>query len=262
MNAFFAALWAEALKARRSKVSWLSAAGFMLLPIIGGLFMFILKDPAAAKSMGLISMKAQITAAVADWPTYFGMLTMGTAMGGMAVYSIIMTWVFGREFSDHSVKDLLAMPTPRWTIVAAKFGLTTLWVLGLTVLVFLAALGIGGAVDIPGWSTALAWSSFGGVMLTALLVFMMTPFVALLASAGRGYLPAFGWVFFTLVLAQVASAMGWGDWFPWAVPALLSRFGGGTGEPLAMHSYVVVLLACVVSLAATFAWWQSADQTR
>jgi hypothetical protein len=29
-----------------------------------------------------------------------------------------------------------------------------------------------------------------------------------------------------------------------------------------MHSYLVVLLAFVVGLAATFIWWRSADQTR
>jgi hypothetical protein len=49
-------------KARRSKVSLLTAAGFSLFPIIDGLFMFILKDPERARAMGLISVKAQLTA--------------------------------------------------------------------------------------------------------------------------------------------------------------------------------------------------------
>lgn len=262
MKSFLSAYWAEALKARRSKVPWLTAAGFLILPVIGGLFMFILKDPERAKTMGLISVKAQITAAVADWPTYFGMLTLGTAMGGMILYAIITTWVFGREFSDHTAKELLALPTSRSTIVAAKFALTALWSMGLALLVFIVGLGVGMAVRIPGWFPELAWASFLAVLLTALLTFMLTPFIALLASAGRGYLPPLGWVFLMLALGQVASAMGWGDWFPWAVPALLSNFGGPRSEPIGIHSYAVVLLAFFISIAATFAWWRSADQAR
>ena len=74
MNAFLAAFWAEALKARRSKMTLLTAAGFLILPLVGGLFMVILKDPEQARAMGLIGAKAQLTVGVADWPAYFDML--------------------------------------------------------------------------------------------------------------------------------------------------------------------------------------------
>ncbi len=262
MNAFLSAFWAEALKARRSKISLLTAAGFLILPVVGGLFMFILKDPEQARAMGLISVKAQITAAVADWPTYFGILTMGIATAGSILFAIITAWVFGREFSDHTAKELLALPTPRGIIVAAKFVLTALWILGLTLFIFVAALGIGTVVDIPGWSLALAWTSLGAIMLAVLLTLMLMSFVALFASAGRGYLPPLGWAFLTMALAQMTSVMGWSDWFPWAVPGLLSSMNGPRTEPLALHSYLVVLLVFVVGAVATFAWWQNADQAQ
>src|SRR3954462_7310088 len=113
MTLFRAALWAEALKARRSKVPWLTALGFSLAPLVGGLFMIILKDPERARSMGLISAKAQLTVGVADWPTYFGLLAQATAVGGAMLFSLLTAWVFGREFSDRTAKELLANPTPR-----------------------------------------------------------------------------------------------------------------------------------------------------
>lgn len=262
MKAFLSAFWAEALKARRSKVSLLTVAAFLIFPIIDGLFMFILKDPERARGMGLISVKAQITAGVADWPTYFQVLLLGTAIGGAILFAFTTAWVFGREFSDHTVKEILALPTPRGVIVGAKFVLTALWMLGLTLMIFVIGLGIGKAVDIPGWSPGLAWSSFWSLMLIALLTFMLMPFVALFASVGRGYLPPLGWAILTMALAQIAIVLGWGDWFPWAVPGLLGSLNGPRAEPIEMHSYVVVLLAFVAGIAATFAWWQSADQAR
>jgi ABC-2 type transport system permease protein len=262
MNAFLSALWAEALKARRSKVSLLTAAGLSILPIVDGLFMFILKDPERARAMGLISVKAQITAAVADWPTYFQVLLLGTAIGGAILFAFITAWVFGREYSDHTVKELLALPTPRGVIVSAKFALTALWMLGLTLMVFMMGLGIGAIVDIPGWSPELVWASLGSLMLMALLTFMLMPFVALFASVGRGYLPPLGWAFVTMASAQIAAVLGWGDWFPWSVPGLLGSLNGPRTEPIAAHSYMMVSLAFISGAVATFAWWRSADQAR
>jgi ABC-2 type transport system permease protein len=243
-------------------VSLLTAVGFLILPLVGGLFMIILKDPERARAMGLISVKAQLTAGVADWPTFFGILAQGTAIGGAILFAMITAWVFGREFSDHTTKELLALPTPRGVIVGAKFVLTALWMLGLTLLIFVIGLGIGTAVDIPGWSLELEWTSFWSLVTIALLTFMLMPFVALFASAGRGYLPPLGWAFLMLALAQIAAVLGWGDWFPWSVPALLSGMAGPRAEQIGMHSYILVGLAFIAGIAATFAWWQSADQAR
>ncbi len=267
MNAFLSAFWAETLKARRSKVSLLTVACFLILPVIFGLFMFILKDPERARTMGLIGAKAQLlTGGVADWPAYFEFLSLGIAGVGAILFAFITAWVFGREFSDHTVKELLALPTPRGVIVGAKFVLTALWILGLTLLIFVSGLGIGAAVGMPGWSLELAWTSFLSLMTTALLTFMLMPLVALFASAGRGYLPPLGWAFCTLALAQVAGMMGWGDWLPWSVPGLFSLmfsvvYGQRAGQ-IGIHSYILVLLTFIAGIAATFAWWRSADQTR
>ncbi len=94
------------------------------------------------------------------------------------------------------------------------------------------------------------------------LTIALLPFVALLASAGRGYLPPFGWTIFTVALAQVAAITGWGDWFPWSVPALFSGAAGPRAALLGSQSYVLVLITSLIGLAATFYWWRNADQTR
>lgn len=256
MNAFLSALWAEMLKARRSKMPLGTAAGLSILPIVGGLFMVIMKDPERARAMGLIGAKAQLlTAGAADWPSYLDFLAVGTAAMGALLFAFITAWVFGREFSDHTAKELLALPTPRWVIVAAKFALVALWILGLTLLLFLTGLGVGAVVGLPGWSLELAWTSFRSLVITALLNFMLMPFVAYFASAGRGYMPPLGWAVSTLGLAQVAGLMGWGAWFPWAVPALhsmmFSMMYGQRAEPLGPHSYVMVALTFVAGLVST-----------
>lgn len=262
MNTFYSALWTEMLKARRSKVPLFTSIGFMLAPLTGGLFMVIMKDPERAREMGLLSTKAQLVMSTAEWSTFFSMLTQAIAIGGFILFSIVTSWVFGREFADRTAKDLMAVPTSREEIVSAKLIVIAVWVLLVTILIFGVGLLVGTWVDIPGWTNHLAWSSFRDVMITAgLNLLLMTP-VTFFATAGRGYLPPFGWTILAIFFAQIIAATGWGDWFPWSVPALFSGMVGPRGEQLGLHSYVLVFVASLLGLAATFYWWRNTDQTR
>ncbi len=262
MNGYTAALWMEGLKVRRSKVPLLTAVGFSLAPLVGGLFMIILKDPAQASAMGLLGAKAQLMAGVADWPTYFEILAQAVAVGGALLFAVLTIWIFGREFVDRTAKELLALPTSRAAIVGAKFTIIALLGLGLTLYIFGLGLIVATAVDIPGWSPQLVVQAFISVLGAAGLTLALMPFVALLASLGRGYLPPFGWTILTLFLANIVAYTGWGDWFPWTVPALFSGAAGPRADQLGVHSYLLVTVALLIGTAATFLWWQRADQAR
>ena len=262
MNNFSAALYTEALKMRRSKVPFFTALGFSFAPLVGGLFMVILKDPEAAKDMGLISAKAQLAVGTADWAAMFNLLSQATAVGGAIIFGIFTAWMFGREFSDHTAKDLLALPTTRETIVAAKFFITAIWTFLLTLLCLGLGLLVGKLVVIPGWSAELFRASIVDIVGSGLLTILLLPFVALVASVRRGDMPSFGWIILTVALAQVAIITGWGDWFPWSIPALFSGAVGPRAEQLGAHSYILLAVSSLIGLAATFWWWRDADQTR
>jgi ABC-2 type transport system permease protein len=262
MKTFFVALLTEALKVRRSRVPLFTALGFSLAPLMGGLFMFILQDPARARALGVVSAKAQLAAGTADWPTYLGLLAQATAVGGGMVFAIATAWVFAREFSDRTAKDLLAVPVSRGAIIAAKFSIVAVWGLMLAMMVLCIGLGIGAALRLPGWSPAVIRAGVFDLSVAAVLTLALMPVVALMASAGRGYLPALGLAVLMVFLAQIAAATGWGGWFPWSVPALFSGIAGSRVEYLGLHSYLLVVLVMTASLAATFIWWQYADQTR
>ena len=261
MNNITQALWGELLKARRSRMPLLTVLGFSLAPFAGGFFMIILKDPELARSMGMISAKAQLLAGSADWPTYLGLLAQATAIGGIILFAFINSWVFGREYADHTVKDLLALPTPRSAIVLAKFILVTLWSAALTVIVYLVGLGVGAAIVLPQASAAVFWQGTVTMAVSACLTITLLTPVAFFASAGRGYLPPMGVAILTLLLAQIIAATGWGEYFPWSIPALYAGMAGPAYTQPGMISYIIVILTGLAGMAATFAWWEQADQT-
>jgi ABC-2 type transport system permease protein len=262
LKGFSSALWAESLKAFRSKVPLLAAIGFSLAPLMDGLFMFIMKDPQRAREMGLLSVKAQMAMSTAEWITFFSVLTQAMAIGGVIVFSIVTAWMFGREFSDHTAKDLMALPTSREAIVAAKLVIISGWVFVTSIWIYLVGLFVGYLVDIPGWTNALAWSSFSDVLATAVMTLLLMTPVAFIASMGRGYLPPLAWAVLTIFFSQIIAATGWGDWFPWSVPALYSGVVGPRSEQLGPHSYMIIFIASLLGLAGTFSWWRSADQTK
>ncbi|MCI0519205.1 MAG: hypothetical protein L0Z70_03000 [Chloroflexi bacterium] len=86
--------------------------------------------------------------------------------------------------------------------------------------------------------------------------------VALVASAGCGYLPALAWTFLTLALSQIAVVLGWGDWFPWSLPALFSGMTGPPGEALGGHSYLLALIVFLAGVGGVYLWMVYADQGR
>jgi ABC-2 type transport system permease protein len=255
------AIWVELLKARRSKMPLLTALGFSLAPFAGGFFMIVLKDPDLARRLGMISAKAQIVAGSADWQTYLGFLAQATAIGGIILFSFIGSWVFGREYSDHTLKDLLALPTSRSTIVLAKFVVVMLWSAILTMVIYVIGLGVGVAVALPPVSAEIFWQGTITMAITACLTIALVTPIAFFASVGRGYLPPLGAAILAVILAQVIVATGWGEYFPWAVPALYTGMAGPQYANLGMISYVIVILTGLAGLIGTFAWWELADQT-
>jgi ABC-2 type transport system permease protein len=255
------AIWVELLKVRRSRMPLISALGFALAPLAGGFFMLVMKDPALAQRMGMISAKAQIVAGAADWPTYFSLLAQAVAVGGILLFSLLASWVFGREWSDHTLKDLLALPTPRRSIVLAKFVVTGLWALLLALVVYLLGLVVGALVGLPPASTQVFVQGTLTLAGAAALTILLVPPVAFFAGVGRGYLAPMGAAIFLLILAQVIAAAGWGEYFPWSVPALHAGMAGPEMGQMEAISYGLVLLTALAGIAATLLWWERADQT-
>ena len=250
------ALWAEALKLRRSRLPLLSALAMALAPVLGALLVVGVRDPSGT---GMLGAKAGALG-MSDWPGFLAFTVIFDAGGGILVFGTITAWVFGREFSDRTAVDLLAIPTPRLATVAAKFLVIAAWSIAVTAVVPLVALPVGFALGLDGWEPGLLPQTLGQLFVaSSLTVILVTPF-ALAASAWRGYLPAVGVMLVAMVLAQVLAQVGAGPWFPWSVPALATGIAAAAVGAIGPQSVVLVLVTSIGGAALTGAWWVLADQ--
>ncbi len=246
-------------KLSRSKLPLITLALMMLIPFMGAFFMFILKDPSLAEGLGLISAKAQIMG-VADWPSYLSLLSQAIAIGGLFAFGFVTSWIFGREYSDRTIKDLLALPISRNTIVLAKFIVAIIWSLILAIFVLILGLMLGVAINIPGMTENLLREGLRVYIISSSLTILLSVPVGFVASYGRGYLPPLAFIVVSLILAQIVAATGYGEYFPWSIPAIISMGLGGSNRSINKASIVIVLLTSTLGLFATMFWWMYADQ--
>jgi ABC-2 type transport system permease protein len=257
MNTLANSVWIETRKVLRSRVPFFTALGFLIMPFIGALLIFIYKDPQLARQLGLLGAKANLVVGSADWPGYLTLLIEFTALGGFFFFCMAISWTFGREFTDGTLKDLLAVPVPRLDIILAKFIVVAFWCIALIAETYIIGLILGAAIHLPGGSLTVILHGTGLLAVTSgMSIILVMPF-AFLASVCRGYLLPMGIAIITLILGNLALTLGWGKYFPWSVPALYMQ-----GTPLTPLSYFLVFLAGLAGLIGTYLWWMYADQSR
>jgi ABC-2 type transport system permease protein len=238
----------------------LTTAALCLAPVFGALFVVVLRNPSLTAGNEALKAKAAFSGFSPDWPSFFNLIAQAIGVGGVIVFGFISSWVFGREYSDHTLKDLVTLPISRSTIVVSKFIVCVACCLVITVTATIASLVIGFLLNLPGWELRLLCYSLQHILETASLAVLLCPPVFLVASMSRGYLAALGFVILTVVFAQIVGALGFGAYFPWAVPALYSGLGSDTGGSLNIVSYSLVVLSGVAGLIGTMYWWKYADQ--
>ena len=259
---FMRVLLTEFHKLRRSKITWLSWLALSVLPIVGTLFMWILMEPDRAARLGLLGNKAQLIGASADWLSYFALLLQGTSIGGMILVSVIAAFVFGREYSERTAKNLLALPIGREWFAIAKLVVVFIWFMVVVIAMLAEALVLGFVLALPGFSWALALGATGDILLAALVAWLLVPVVAWVATLGKGYLAPLGFAVFALVMGMAVGSTGWGKWFPWSIVPLFAGVAGPRSETLATGSLVVLLATAAVGVAACIWQLRYADNTQ
>jgi len=259
MNNLTDMIWIELRKAIRSRMPVWTALASLFMPLGMAFLIFLARNPELSRKLGLVSAKANLIAySATDWPTYLGLFGQITAVGGFFFFVMAISWVFGREFADGTLKDMLAVPVQRSSILLAKFVVVAIWSAAMTLVILTLGLGMGAIIQLPGGSLSVVLrGSAVAAMAACLCIAVVLPF-ALFASAGRGYLLPLGVAVLALITANLVVVVGWGEYFPWAVPMLYAQGKSYTG-PI---SYSIVFLTGLAGMIGTYLWWKYADQNR
>lgn len=250
------ALRAELLKVRRSTVvATTTGLIVVLVPTISLWFVTL----AEGGGPGALALKADALVVGEGWDAYIGVLGQLMAVTMFVGPGVVVAWVFGREHADRTFPSLFALPVSRRAIANAKFWVLLVWCAALTMVTvgmaglagLIAGVGPLDASDVPRGLIRLG--------VAALLTSTISLTIALIASIGRGYLPAIGGIILLTMAAQIAVLSGTGGWFPYAAPGLYA-VAGSEGVPEVTTLQLLLVPATTFLVAwLTSSWWARAE---
>jgi len=222
----------EARKIVRSIVFWVMLGAFTALPL----------------------MIAMFNSSAAHWGAYFAEL-LGS-IGSLLVvgFSFTTAWVFGTEYTNNTIKDILVKPVPKTYTVLAKFIAITIWNTALAVFTFAVISVAGALIGVGGGSLSVILQVFWPFLAASLLIMLVSTTSALIANLTRGYLAPIGVIFLIVIVSNVVVQLGFGPYFPWTIPVLLL-----TGTDIGWTSMAILAATGLAGFAGTVAWWRFAE---
>jgi ABC-2 type transport system permease protein len=189
--------------------------------------------------------------AAGGWPGYLNAALQVTAAASAGGCGILLSWSFGREFSEGTISGLFALPISRVVIASAKMITYLLWSIAAA-FIATAALLCGGLAAGLGAMEATALGVALRIPLLVVLTAGMAIPAAWVATLTRGLLGGIATTIVLVASAQVLVFASAGAWYPPAAPALWAL----QPTPENGVALLVGLLAPVVFVGLTTLAWR------
>ena len=231
----------EFLKLKRSKIFLLSLIGAILPPLL----MFI-----AVTSFD-------------EGQTFEALFTnvnmYMSAMFAVLIFAIIISYLFGREYNEHTLKTMLTIPVSRGKFLISKYIMFLVWIVILTAVTIFSTLIFGFIAGLEGFTLKLLIESFGQLLFANVLLFLtFSPFV-FISLLITNMVPAMvGGATLSLINLMVYG-QNWAPFVPWVCPYLIA-----SGEIVEygtniMVSYGIILATFLIGLAISYIYFTKKD---
>ena len=231
----------EFLKLKRSKIFVLSLLGAILPPLL----MFI-----AVTSFD-------------EGQTFQALFTnvnmYMSAMFAVLIFSIIISYLFGREYNEHTLKTMLTIPISRGKFLLTKYLMFFVWILILTVVTSISTLIFGFMANLEGFTLKLFVDSFAQLLYANVLLFLtFSPFVFLSLFITNMVPAMVGGAALTLVNLMVYG-QNWAPFVPWVCPYLIASGEIAEYSASISISYTVILTTFVLGLVISYVYFTKKD---
>lgn len=262
MNELKRSFLSELLKLKHLSILWITLVAFTLIPIMGGVITFLIQNPELIPKSSILSIKISMLSTPVNLVSYLSLyLSQGAGIAGIIVFGFVASYLFGREYSDHTYRDLLSLPISRTKILNAKYLIYIIWCLGLVISDLIIGFIVGKMLNLYGWEYSVIFETIKIYFITALLTITLGTWISFFALWAKGYLAPLGFLIVILILAQFIPYIGWGHYFPWSIPGIYCGAAGeGLKNRLNEWSYLSLIFTSLIGYILSIAWWKYADQ--
>ena len=231
----------EFLKLKRSRIFLLSLMGAILPPLL----MFI-----AVTSFD-------------EGQTFEALFTnvnmYMSAMFAVLIFTIIISYLFGREYNEHTLKTMLTIPVSRAKFLVSKYIMFLVWIVILTIVTSISTLIFGFAAGLDGFSIKLYADSFAQLLYANVLLFLtFSPFVFISLFITNMVPAMVGGAGLTLVNLLVYG-QNWAPFVPWVCPYLIASGEIAEYTTSITVSYGIILATFVIGLVISYIYFTKTD---
>ena len=231
----------EFLKLKRSRIFLLSLLGAVLPPLL----MFI-----AVTSFD-------------EGQTFEALFTnvnmYMSAMFAVLIFAIIISYLFGREYNEHTLKTMLTIPVSREKFLASKYTMFLVWIVILTVVTSISTLAFGFAAGLDGFSLKIFADGFVQLLYANVLLFLsFSPFVFVSLFITNMVPAMVGGAGLALVNLMVYG-QNWAPFVPWVCPYLIASGEIAEYSTSITVSYGVILATFVIGLVISYIYFTKTD---
>lgn len=249
-----AAVGVEWLKLRRSRMAQVAAVlvGVGVPALTAGFLVAATRGPADAP----LAIKVNAMLVGQGWTAYLGMVAQILSVMSLLGVGFVVAWCFGREFTDHTITGLYALPTSLTTVAAAKYTVLLAWSMALSLLTLAATFALAPLAGLPAPTTDVLEPA-AKVLAVGVNGALLAYPLAFVASAARGYLPALAALILIVVATQILTVIGVGAWVPYAATSLWAGMAGpAAAATIAPHHLALIPLTAAAGVASTLWWWR------
>ncbi len=194
-----------------------------------------------------------------DFYTFFINVNLYTVLViGVPLYGVVTAYLFNREYTENTLKNLLTIPVSRFHLILSKFLLLFIWIMILTIVAWGLALLFGVLLSLPGLSSFLLLQSFMKFLMAGGLLFLLSTPMVLLTLVMKTYVPP---IILTIVITMINVMIANSehkDLFPWtAILDIVNNELQLTYPP--EYSYVIVTATSIIGFLTTIFYFKKVD---
>jgi ABC-2 type transport system permease protein len=191
------------------------------------------------------------------WEAFLsGSFFMYSTVIGLIGFSILSTWVFGREYQDQTYKDLLSLPIPRTSLVTAKFLAIELSFVAITVIGIIVTFALGYCFNLADFNLDLNGNIVKRLVIATFYNIGLSFLFPFIASMVRGVLAPVSISFVALIMAVVFGSKSVGPYIPWAIPGIYLS----NPQLISLVSRMSISIIVFIGVYGTILWWNYVDQ--
>ena len=182
-----------------------------------------------------------------------------SALFAILLFSIIIAYLFGREYNEHTLKTMLTVPISRGKFLASKYIMFLIWILILTVVTSVTTLAFGFIAGLTGFTVQLFINSLAELLFSNLLLFLtFSPFVFLSLFITNMVPAMVGGASLTLVNLLV-EGQTWAPYVPWTCPYLISSGEIADYSVGLMTPYIMIMATFLVGIVISYVYFTKKD---